>query len=106
MSNPRFNKANVTETIKRHIAVESEDYGFDIRKGWEQVHAAAHRKAGPLRGISADQLHEAHRAFGAFEALHALAEELGLPCCEPASLRDEGTEPETIHGKTHKDRSC
>lgn len=93
MSNPRFNKVNVTETIKRHIAVESEGsgsgrYDFDIRKGWEQVHAAAHRKAGPLRGISAEQLHEAHRAYGAFEALHMLAEELGLPCCEPK--KDEG----------------
>lgn len=85
MANPRFNKATVTETIKRHAEIEAEGYGFDIRKGWEQVSAAAHRKARPLRGISVDQLLAAHRAFGAFEALHALAEELGLPCCEPTT---------------------
>lgn len=79
----RFSKAVVTETILRHIAAESEDYGFDIRLGWDQVQKAAQRKARTSRVITGDDLRAAHRAFGAFEALHALAEELGLPCCPP-----------------------
>ncbi len=72
----RFSKDHVTEVLGRHIKAADDGYKFDPRLGYDQVERAALRKEGAIG--RPEQLAAAHRAYGEWDALRLLAEELGL----------------------------
>jgi hypothetical protein len=63
--------------IESHINHAADGHQFDARLGWEQCERAAKMKAKELGNPNPD-FPAAHRAYGAWEALTALLEELVL----------------------------